>query len=179
VHDWKSIAVATAGLTLLWPAMPAGAASSTAPIPAALVPPASANALSPAALVVGTCKVTSVPGILNFGTIDPSATANVIATTAFSMKCTKGTVSTASVDNGGLNFSASRRMKHSFAGTAFLPYSIIYSGDSGFTGQGFGAAAAAQLVKVTGTITPAQFQNALATTASQQYADTLTITVNP
>jgi hypothetical protein len=140
---------------------------------------AGSNSLTPSATVVGQCKVTSPPGILNFGTIDPSGIVNVTASTSFSMKCTKNTLSTAASDNGGLNFSGTKRMKHSVTATAFLPYAVVYSGDTGFTGQGFGAAAAAQTVTVTGTITPAQFQRALVTTAAQLYSDTVTITVNP
>jgi hypothetical protein len=70
-------------------------------------------------------------------------------------------------------------MKHSVTTTAFLPYTLAYAGDLGFTGQGFGVAAGAQTVIVTGTITPAQFQNALVTAAGQVYSDTVTITVNP
>lgn len=140
---------------------------------------AGSNTLNLAADVIGTCQVTTAPGVLNFGTIDPSRTSNVVATTVFSMKCTKSTVSTAASDNGGLHFSGSRRMQHSANASAFLPYSIVYVGDVGFTGQGFGGAAAAQTVTVQGTITPTQFQNALVTTGGQVYADIVTITVNP
>jgi len=141
--------------------------------------PAGSNTLSLSTNVIGTCKVTSPPGLLDFGTIDPSGASNVVATMTFSIKCTKGTVSTAAGDNGGLNFSGTKRMKHSVTATAFLPYSITYSGDAGFAGQGFGAAAAARTVTINGTITPAQFQNAQATVAGQVYSDTVTITVNP
>jgi hypothetical protein len=140
---------------------------------------AGSNTLSLAADVTGTCQVTTAPGVLNFGTINPSGGSNVVASTTFAMKCTKSTVSTAASDNGGLHFSGTKRMQHSVTATAFLPYSITYSGDVGFTGQGFGVAAAAQTVTVNGTVTPAQFQNALVTTGGQVYADTVTITVNP
>jgi spore coat protein U-like protein len=148
-------------------------------IPSLRLHAAGTNALTPSASVTGQCKVTVAPGTLNFGAIDPSGAANVSATTTFSMKCTKGTISTAASDNGGSNFSGTKRMKHSATPTAFLPYAVAYGGDTGFTGQGFGVAAAAQTVTVTGTITPAQFQNALVTKAGQQYSDTVTITVNP
>lgn len=140
---------------------------------------AGSNTLTPGATVVGTCKVKTAPGILNFGSIDPSGASNVTASTSFSMQCTKSTVSTAATDNGGANFSAgTKRMKHSVTATAFLPYTITYSGDTGFTGQGFGAATT-KTVTVNGTITPAQFQNALVTTGVQIYSDTVTVTVNP
>jgi spore coat protein U-like protein len=140
---------------------------------------AGTNAATASAFVAGQCKVTSPPGTLNFGSIDPSGGVNVTATTSFSMKCTKGTLSSAATDNGGSNFAGTKRMKHSATPTVFLPYAVAYGGDSGFTGQGFGVGAAAHTVTVTGTITPAQFQNALVTVAGQQYSDTVTITVNP
>ena len=140
---------------------------------------AGSNTLSLSTNVIGTCKVTAPPGLLDFGTIDPSGGSNVAVSTTFSIKCTKGTVSTAASDNGGLNFSGTKRMKHSVTATAFLPYTIAYSGDVGFTGQGFGVAAVANTVTINGTVTPPQFQNALVTTAGQVYSDTVTITVNP
>jgi spore coat protein U-like protein len=130
--------------------------------------------------VIGTCKVTTPPGTLNFGTINPSGAANVAATTTFVMKCTKGTISTAATDDGGSHsFAGGKRMQHSATAGAFLPYSIVYIGSAGFTGQGFGAAAGNQTVTVSGTITPAQFQTALVTTGAQTYTDIVTITVNP
>jgi spore coat protein U-like protein len=140
---------------------------------------AGSNTLGTASTVLGQCKVTAAPGVLNFGTIDPSGTVNIVASTTFSMNCTKGTVSTAASDNGGANFSGTKRMKHSATPTAFLPYAVAYSGDAGFTGQGFGPAALPHTVTVTGTITPLQFQKARVTSAGQLYSDTVTITVNP
>ena len=140
---------------------------------------AGSNTLSMSATVIGTCKVTTPPGILDFGNIDPSGASNITASTTFAIKCTKNTVSTAATDDGGSNFFGTKRMKHSVTATAFLPYAVTYGGDAGFTGQGFGAAALAHTVTVNGTITPAQFQNALVTAAGQVYSDTITITVNP
>jgi hypothetical protein len=140
---------------------------------------AGSNTVTLSAQVIGTCKVTTPPGILDFGNIDPSGASNITASTTFAVKCTKNTVSTAATDNGGLNFSGTKRMKHSVSATAFLPYAVSYSGAAGFTGQGFGPAALAQTVTVNGTITPAQFQNALVTVAGQIYSDTVTISVNP
>jgi hypothetical protein len=140
---------------------------------------AGSNSLTLSAQVIGTCKVTTPPGILDFGNIDPSGGGNITASTTFAVKCTKNTVSTAATDNGGLNFSGTKRMKHSVTATAFLPYAVSYSGAAGFTGQGFGPAALAQTVTVNGTITPAQFQNARVTVAGQIYSDTVTISVNP
>ena len=129
------------------------------------------------AKILGTCKVTTAPGTLDFGTIDPSGGANATASTTFIMKCSNGTTSTAATDNGGLNFSVTKRMKHSVTATAFLPYSIAYSNDSGFVGTGF--ASTSQTVTINGTVTPANYAGAVATTGAQVYADTVTITVNP
>ena len=130
------------------------------------------------AKISGVCQVTTAPGTLDFGTIDPNGGSNATATATFVMKCSKGTTSTAATDNGGLNFSTTKRMQHSATPTAYLPYAIAYSGDVGFAGNGFGGAAG-QTVTVTGTITPAQYQTALATGTGEVYADTVTITVNP
>jgi spore coat protein U-like protein len=93
------------------------------------------------------------------------------------MKCSNGVTSTAATDDGGLNFSVSKRMKHSTTATAFLPYSISYTNDSGFVGTGF--ASTSQTVNIGGIVTPANYAGALATTGAQVYADTVTITVNP
>ena len=131
------------------------------------------------AKISGVCKVTAAPGTLDFGTIDPSGASNATASTTFTMKCSNGTTSTAATDDNGLNFSTTKRLKHSVTATAFLPYAIAYSNDTGFAGAGFGGASASQTVTINGTITPAQYATALATTGAQVYADTVTITVNP
>ena len=131
------------------------------------------------AKISGTCKVTTAPGTLDFGTIDPTGGSNATASTTFVMKCSNGTTSTAATDDGGLHFSVTKRMQHSVTATAFLPYAIAYSGDVGFAGAGFGGAAASQTVTINGTITPAQYSGAVATTGAELYADTVTITVNP
>lgn len=130
------------------------------------------------AKISGVCKVTTAPGTLDFGTIDPSGAANATASATFVMKCSNGTTSTAATDDSGLNFSGTKRMQHTVAGN-YLPYAIAYVNDSGFAGAGFGGAAATQTVTINGTITPAQYADALATTGAQIYADTVTITVNP
>ena len=131
------------------------------------------------AKISSVCKVTTAPGTLDFGTIDPSGGSNATASATFVMKCSNGTTSTAATDNNGLNFSGTKRMQHSVTAAAFLPYAISYSNDTGFAGAGFGGAAATQTVTINGTITPAQFAGATATTGAQVYADTVTITVNP
>jgi spore coat protein U-like protein len=131
------------------------------------------------AKVSGVCKVTTAPGTLDFGTIDPSGAANATATTTFVMKCSNGVTSTAATDDNGLNFSVTKRMQHSVTAAAFLPYAIAYVNDAGFSGAGFAAAAGSRTITINGTVTPAQYAGALATTGAQVYADTVTITVNP
>jgi spore coat protein U-like protein len=131
------------------------------------------------AKISGVCKVTTAPGTLDFGTIDPSGGANATATTTFVMRCSNGVTSTAATDNNGLNFSTTKRMQHSVTATAFLPYAITYSNDTGFAGAGFAGAATSQTITINGTVTPAQYAPATATTGAQVYADTVTITVNP
>ena len=117
---------------------------------------------------------------LDFGTIDPNSAVNAVATQTFAMKCSNGTTSTATTDDNGLNFaSATKNMKHSVTATALLPYALAYTNDTGFVGAGFSNAAASRVITITGTITPAQFSGALATTGAQVYADTVVISVNP
>jgi spore coat protein U-like protein len=138
------------------------------------------NSLVVGASVTGQCKVTTNPAVLDFGTIDPSGTSNALASVTFGMKCTKGTVSQAAVDNGGLYFSAgTRRMRHSVSPGAFLPYTLTYTGDSGFVGEGFCAQNTERTVTVSGTITPVEYQNALSTGSAEVYSDTVVITVAP
>lgn len=139
------------------------------------------TSLAVTAKVLGKCSVSTAAGTLDFGTIDPSSGANAAATPAtFAMKCSNGTVSTAATDDGGLhNSGTSKRMLHSANAAAFLPYSVSYSGDVGFTGAGLGGAAASQTVTVNGTVLTTDFQNASATTGADSYTDTVVITVNP
>jgi spore coat protein U-like protein len=130
------------------------------------------------AKILATCKVTTAPGTLDFTTIDPTGAANATASTTFVMYCSNGTTSTAATDNNGLNYSGTKRMQHTVAGN-FLPYAIAYVNDTGFTGTGFGGAATSRTVTINGSITPAQYAGAVATTGAEVYADTVTITVNP
>lgn len=131
------------------------------------------------AKILGTCKVTTAPGTLDFSTIDPTGASNATASTTFAMKCTNGTVSTAATDDGGLHNSSGKRMQHSATGSAFLPYSISYSNDTGFTGAGFSGGAGTRTVTINGIVTPANYADALVTGAAEVYADTVVITVNP
>ena len=147
----------------------------------ALAPAAHAGGTTPLtvnAKILSVCKVTTAPATLDFGTIDPSSAVNATASQTFVMKCTNGTTSTAATDDNGLHFNVTKRLQHTVAGN-FLAYALAYVNDTGFAGAGFGGAAATRTVTINGSITPAQFQNALATTGVQVYTDTVTITVNP
>jgi spore coat protein U-like protein len=128
------------------------------------------------AQIQGVCKIIAPVSALSFGLIDPSLLASVTATATFTTKCSNGTVETASTDNGGNNVLAGQKRMQTTAPVGnFLAYGVAYAGDT-TTGQGFGAAIVANTVTITGTITPAQFQNA---TANATYTDTVVITVAP
>jgi hypothetical protein len=132
--------------------------------------------LTVTAQITGVCKIIAPVSALSFGAIDPSGVANVTTTATFTTKCSNGTIETASTDNGGNNaVGAQKRMQTTLPVGKFLAYGITYAGDT-TTGQGFGAAIVANTVTITGTITPAQFQNA---TANATYTDTVVITVAP
>src|SRR5580658_5501315 len=120
--------------------------------------------LTVTATIQATCKVITPPAALAFGSIDPSGLSNITASTSFVTKCTNGTTESASTDNNGNNFSGgTKRMQTTTPAGSFLAYAVAYSGDTTFTGTGFGAGAG-NTVTVSGTITPAQFQNAVANT---------------
>jgi hypothetical protein len=128
------------------------------------------------AQITGVCKIIAPVSALSFGAIDPSGVANVTTTATFTTKCSNGTVETASTDNSGNNaVGAQKRMQTTAPAGNFLAYGVAYAGDT-TTGQGFGAAIVANTVTITGTITPAQFQNAV---ANATYTDTVVITVAP
>lgn len=165
INNMKLTALATAALAAGLFLSPNAFAGGTTPLPVQ-------------AKILSVCKVTTAPGTLDFLTIDPSSVANATATTSLIMKCSNGTTSTAATDDNGLYFNVTKRMQHTTVGN-FLAYAVAYVNDSGFAGTGFGGAATTRTVTINGTITPAQFQNALATTGAQVYTDTVTITVNP
>jgi spore coat protein U-like protein len=129
------------------------------------------------AKILGVCKVTSGPGTLDFGTIDPSSGGPALASTTFDMKCTNGTTSTAATSGNGLHFAGStKNMLHPVTAGVLLPYSISFSGDTGFAGTGF-SGGASNTVTISGTVLQTDFANALASAAA--YTDTVVITVNP
>lgn len=111
---------------------------------------------------------------MDFGAIDPASTATKTQTVTTSVFCIGNRTSTfaISTDNGLHEFGAGNpRMQNTTAATAFLPYSLSISPASGTIATSLGTSP----VTITGTITPAQFQNA----RFGSYSDTVAITLNP
>ena len=146
-------------------------------ISAGLVSPAAMAAstthtLAVSATVVGNCKFnTAGPTTLAFGSIDPSAAAPATATASVTFRCTTGTTSSMTSDDGLYDVAGAPRMKD--AGTNYLPYSIGLVGTAQ-AGTGHGAGQDKTLT-VNGTVAVADFQNA----AAGAYADTVTLTIAP
>lgn len=117
------------------------------------------------ATVSTVCKFTTGAAIaMDFGAIDPSGSADVIKTISVPYQCTKGTADAAVASyTGGTSLSD---------GTNSMSYSLDPITSSG---PGAGFAAAATTFSVTGRITAAQYQNAV---ASAGYKDTVVLTIN-
>ena len=121
------------------------------------------------------CKF-NAPGstTLAFGVIDPSGAGNVIATGSLSVIC-RGSAANATfaiTDDSGLYNTGvgAYRMQHAVTTTAYLGYTVNYSPQSATIPKNTN-----QTITVTGTITAAQYANAIA----GNFADTATITVSP
>lgn len=118
------------------------------------------------------CKFTTLPPTqLSFGLVDPSSTTAATAQISAVFEC-KGSAPTAvyaiTADNG-LYYSGSRRMRHTNA-TNYLPYSIALAPASGTVAKNTPVN-----LTITGTISVADFQNAIA----GDYSDTVVVTVQP
>ena len=127
------------------------------------------------ATVNGTCQFnTAGPTALNIansaGAIDPTLAGNATGSATVLFRCTTGTTSAITADNG-VNFSGSRRVKNGVAN--FMPYSLTLTG-AAQAGTGHGAAGDKTLT-VDATILNADFVNA----AAGAYADTVTLTITP
>lgn len=122
------------------------------------------------ASVLQTCKFRATSTPLGFGAIDPSLTTDRTMTANVLYRCTTGTLSAGVTATGGLT----RSMAGS--GTAALQtlaYTLGFANATG-TGTGFGAGQDLTMV-VTGTITPAAFQNATV----GPYAETVVLNITP
>lgn len=129
---------------------------------------AGSTTLAVTATVIGTCTFSASSTPLAFGNINPSSTSNATATANVLYKCTKNTASAGVTATGGLT----RNMTGPLPAD-LLPYTLALSGDTQ-TGLGFGAGTDRTMV-VTGTITPAQFQNA----AVGAYSENVTLNITP
>jgi spore coat protein U-like protein len=134
------------------------------------------HTLSVSATVSGNCSFsTGGPTALTIatgaGVIDPSAAGPATGTANVTFRCTTGTTSAITGDNG-LNFSGgSRRVKNGVAN--FMPYTLGLT-NAAQVGTGHGAGQD-KTVAVDASIVAADYQNA----AAGAYTDTVTLTITP
>jgi spore coat protein U-like protein len=120
------------------------------------------------------CKFNApTSAVLAFGTINPLSNVNATASATLSIRC-GGSANVAAYslthDSGLHETGASlNRMKHTTLNT-FLPYSLTLSPSSGTIAKNVD-----QIITVSGTVTPANFQDA----NIGSYADTVVITLSP
>lgn len=143
---------------------------------AAGVMAAGTNTLSITAAVLSksNCKFKSATSTLDFGTLDPSSPANVNASTTVLFVC-NGSAPNATFlvsDDDGLFETApnANQMRHATVLTEFLPYSLTLNPTSATVPKGVD-----QTLTISGTVTSADFQNALMGT----FSDTVIITLAP
>lgn len=119
------------------------------------------------ATVKAICKFYGTAQTAAFGDVDPSGTVDVTATATVQYKCTNGTTpGSLAPTSGGLTRSMSD------GGTNTLGYTLSLAALS--AGSGFGDTQQKSVV-VTATMTPAQFQNAVAAT----YQEVVSLTITP
>lgn len=133
------------------------------------------HTLSVSATVTGNCRFNdagpTAVTIANSGAaIDPTVAVDATGTANVSFRCTTGTTSAITANNGA-NFSGSRRVAQ--GGVSFMPYALALAG-AAQVGTGHGAGQDKTL-GVTATIVQADFVNA----AAGAYADTVTLTITP
>lgn len=132
-------------------------------------------AVSAVVLSRSICKIDGPSSLaLAFGTIDPASLTSVTATVSTTIRCAGtdkfATYSLAAGSGQNPLGAGDRRMRHGAVITEYLPYSLSVSPASATIPKG-----ATQLITITGTITPAQFQNARA----GFYSDTVAFTLTP
>ena len=118
------------------------------------------------------CSFTTTTGTLNFPAIDPSSSSNVSGSVLLTFSCNGSgnpVVYSITSDDGLHKLGTGQPQMANTGATAFLAYALN-TPISGSTPKN-----TSTNVTITGTITPAQFQNALATS----YADTVVLTVSP
>lgn len=136
----------------------------------------SSGALAVTATVLSknVCKFTTANLNLPFGTIDPRLTTNATVTVTSTFKCT-GSATTAAyliTANDGLwsTGTDARRMRHATTTTEFMPYGLTVSPMTGMVPRNVN-----QVLTITGTVLPADYQNRL----SGAYSDTVVLTLTP
>lgn len=132
-------------------------------------------AVSATVLSTSNCKFNAPSSAsLAFGTIDPSGLANVTATASLVVRCggSAPNATFAITDDSGLYKTGpgAYRMRHAVTTTAFLGYSVGYSPQTATIPKNTD-----QTIMITGTITAAQYGNAIA----GSFADTVTLTISP
>ena len=113
---------------------------------------------------------------MGFPEIDPSGSQVHVVTSVVRVRCTNGTRLNLSIDGAPRSPVVRDLSTIPFLGsvTAHLPYTLSWTTTSEPTG-GFSAAAADFVVTLTGTLTPAQYQDA----AAGHYDDRLTLQLSP
>ena len=132
------------------------------------------HSLSLSATVTGICKFntagpTAVTIANSGGAIDPTVAVDATGTANVLFRCTTGTTSAISANNGS-NFLVTRRVMF---GALPMPYSLALAGNAQ-VGSGHGAGQDKTLA-VTATIIQADFINATA----GAYTDTVVLTITP
>jgi spore coat protein U-like protein len=134
------------------------------------------QAVNIAAVVLGNsnCRFTTAsPSALDFGTIDPSSAVSATASVTIGYRCNGGSAIVAwnIVANDGLYpaGAGAQRMRHAATLTQYLPYSLS------LPANGTAPRNTNRTMTLTGTVTPAAFQTAIA----GSYADTVVLTITP
>ena len=132
-------------------------------------------AVSATVLSTSNCKFNApATASLAFGTIDPSGLSTVTATTSLVVRCggSAPNATFAITHDSGLYKTSpgAYRMRHSVTTSAFLGYAVGYSPQTATIPKNTD-----QTIMITGTITAAQYGNAIA----GNFADTVTLTISP
>lgn len=138
---------------------------------AGLAAAADSQTLAVTASVTSMCKFSAASTPLAFGAIDPSLASDKTVTANVLYKCTKGTPSAGVTTTGGLTRNMTGVSPLVNADT--LAYTLAFTGGTQ-VGAGFGAGNDRTLV-VTGTITPAQYNDA----AAGSYSENVTLNITP
>jgi spore coat protein U-like protein len=128
------------------------------------------NTLTVTASVVGTCKFNSATSTLAFGSLDPSAASDANLSTSVQFWCTKGTIETLTPGQGNNWSGTSRQIKDAVSGDV-IPYGLILTPD----GSANAGPASPRTLTIAGSILGTDYT----TVSAGDYADTVTITINP